>query len=665
MSIARKIISLCMALISCMSAIGASNDGVEKVYVLFKTHLDVGFTDLSSVVTKRYLDDFIPRAIEVNDALRADGSGDRYVWTTGSWLVWKYLHTMPEPACEKLDEAIRRGDIAWNAVPYTVESETMNRDLLHTMLLVSHRLDEKYGKHTIGAKMTDVPGHTRSIIPEFAKVGIKYLHVGVNPASPIPAVPEICRWRDAASGEEIILQYQQDYGAESILPGGKTALSINFTGDNHGPHTYEQVKAIYASLRERYPNAELVPATFSDVAAELDKIKDSLPVVTSEIGDTWIYGYGSAPLRMAKFRKLQSLYSQWLRDGKISIDSDEAINFAVELGLIAEHTQGMDIKTHLRNWDKYDMDKFLAARSSEPFKKVEKSWREIDDYVYSAIAFLPENLRNEAYAEMQRIETPVAVKQKSIATLFSKNKDKEWSQPVLGGLLNVSGVTYQTFDADDADDYLNRYLRARYDWALDDIGKTGLKESGAVSATVKAKIEKQYSKKEKEGTRIISEIAFPAESGVDNRALPEKMQVECFLYKGDSKADITLTIFNKPAVRLPESYWISFDAPSIVGIVAEKIGEEVDLTDVVEKGNRRMHGIDRYADIVTADGKLRIWSDEAFLVNVGEAKGWDYSTDKPDCTGGLHFNLSNNLWGTNFAMWNEGSITYHFTIEKQ
>lgn len=35
----------------------------------------------------------------------------------------------------------------------------------------------------------------------------------------------------------------------------------------------------------------------------------------------------------------------------------------------------------------------------------------------------------------------------------------------------------------------------------------------------------------------------------------------------------------------------------------------------------------------------------------------------PTRAGGIHFNLSNNLWGTNFSMWNEGSLTYRFTIE--
>ena len=33
---------------------------VEVVHVIFKTHLDVGFTDLAQKVVTRYFDDYIP-----------------------------------------------------------------------------------------------------------------------------------------------------------------------------------------------------------------------------------------------------------------------------------------------------------------------------------------------------------------------------------------------------------------------------------------------------------------------------------------------------------------------------------------------------------------------------------------------------------------------------
>lgn len=633
---------------------------VRTVYVVFKTHLDVGFTDLSSVVTQRYLTEFIPNAISVADALRAEHSADRYVWTTGSWLIWKYLHTASDADVARLEAAIRRGDIVWNAMPYTVESETMNRDLLRACLKISQRLDQRYGRHTISAKMTDVPGHTRSIVEPLSQAGISLLHIGVNPASPIPNVPPVCRWRDAASGSEVILMYQQDYGSESILPDGKTAVSVQFTGDNHGPHSLQQVKDIYADLRRRYPNARVQAATLNDVAQALQPMRQELPVVTSEIGDTWIYGYGGAPQRMARFRALQNLYSKWIAQGRLNPDSDATLNFALELGLIAEHTQGMDVKTHLQNWDKYDTDAFQAARNTEPFQKMEASWKEIDDYLFSAIALLPAELQTEGRAALQP-PTPVREPQGR-----EPETPQTWSVPLIdaGGVsLQLAGLTYQQFNSHDYDCYLNHYLRARYGWALADIGKPGLDQSHAVSVTLPAQTVRMEKRR---GGQRIYELAFTQPDSVDARTFPKKMRASVRTDRRGRRAEVTLTIFDKPAVRLPEAYWLSFTAADISTLLAEKVGEPVDLSDVVERGNRYMHGIDRYVDIITRTADtLRIWSPDAFLINVGEARGLNYTaTGQPDIRGGVHFNLNNNLWGTNFCMWDEGTTTYRFYIER-
>ena len=651
-------------LIACvMSGLAKAQDvnpKVEKVYVSFKTHLDVGFTDWSSIVTDRYVNEFIPKALDLSERLAAEGTGDRYVWTTGSWLIWKYLNTASEEDVRRMEAAIRRGDIVWNAVPYTVESEALNEDIYDTILLLAKKLDEKYGKKTIAAKMTDVPGHTRSIIRPMTRAGIEFLHIGVNPASQVPAVPEFCLWRDA-EGNELVLAYQLDYGLQALLPGGKVAIAINFTGDNHGPHTYDEVRGIYEDLRAKYPEAEIIPGSFNEIAEELRAMKDQLPVVTSEIGDTWIHGYASAPMRLAKFRALSELYSQWLSDGKIRKDSDEAVAFAVELAMVTEHTFGVDVKTHIKNWDIYDMDEFIATRKeNDSFQYAEVSWAEQDAYIDAAIACLPGNLQNEAYAAVVSVESVHVPCLEGAAYV----QGGQWSEKLLkNDILNVSGLYYQTYDGGYYEDFFSRYLRARYGWALADFGKTGIEESKAVNANVPAEIVMSKTVKEKNGTRSVYELTFRRDGRLDERMFPAKIFMEVFEHRKGNKADITLTLIDKPAVRLPEAYWLSFDAKDIVSLVAEKTGSEVNLMDVVERGNRQMHGIDRYVDIVTDNGTVRIWSKEAFLVNVGEAMGLNYSTSYPDMQGGIHFNLNNNLWGTNFTMWNEGSFSYHFTVE--
>ena len=74
--------------------------------------------------------------------------------------------------------------------------------------------------------------------------------------------------------------------------------------------------------------------------------------------------------------------------------------------------------------------------------------------------------------------------------------------------------------------------------------------------------------------------------------------------------------------------------------------------------------IDRYVDIVKKEGTFRIYSPDAFLIGLGKDPGLNFSAEPVKINEGLHFNLLNNLWGTNFCMWNEGNLTYRFTIEK-
>ncbi|HEU5090194.1 MAG TPA: hypothetical protein VFT99_22215, partial [Roseiflexaceae bacterium] len=106
----------------------APHTQIERVHVIFKTHLDIGFTDLARAVTRRYMEEFIPQALATAEQLRAQGR-DRFIWTTGAWLIWEYLqHAGPEQRA-RLERAIEAGDIAWHALPFTLHSELTDADL--------------------------------------------------------------------------------------------------------------------------------------------------------------------------------------------------------------------------------------------------------------------------------------------------------------------------------------------------------------------------------------------------------------------------------------------------------------------------------------------------------------------------------------------------------
>lgn len=664
----KKILILLLASLAGSLGLGAapqqaSDPQVEKVLVIFKTHLDIGFTDLSSKVEQRYIDYYIPKAIEVARRLREEGGDERYVWTTGAWLVDAYLRQATPEAAAELEEAIRRGDIVWNGVPYTVESESMNRALFEGILRLSQRLDARFGKHTSAAKMTDVPGHTRSIVPLLSEAGIGFLHVGTNPAVSVPDVPPVCRWRDPASGREIILMYQGSYGDTMLLPDGRTAVSINLTGDNHGPHSIEEVHRIFASLRERYPSARIVAASLNDVAAALEPMRADLPVVTSEIGDTWIYGYGSAPLRMARFRELGRLYDGWIRQGRLAPDSDAAIDFAVRLGMIAEHTWGADIKTHLRNWDKYDFDSFTAARTQPEFLFTEQSWRELDDNIDKAVALLPDPLREEAREALKQVGE---VDRRPVTGNDSDRKldaTGRYAFETKGVKCLLGGIAYQSFSNDDYTRFQDAYLTSHVQWAIEDNGKPGLDRSPARSATIEARVAKCSAERSREGRRIRTEMVFPEDARIDPRVLPEAVRCQWEIARDGRSVAWTVDLVGKPANRMPEAYWVSIQPEELLSVVAEKTGGRVDLLDVVPGGNRQMHGIDRYVDLVTRRGTLRITSPDALLVVVGERNALNYSTQLPDLRQGIHFCLFDNLWGTNFSMWWGGDMRYRFRAE--
>ena len=40
------------------------SDRIDRVYLIFKTHLDLGFTDSAAAVERSYFEEFIPSAIQ-------------------------------------------------------------------------------------------------------------------------------------------------------------------------------------------------------------------------------------------------------------------------------------------------------------------------------------------------------------------------------------------------------------------------------------------------------------------------------------------------------------------------------------------------------------------------------------------------------------------------
>src|ERR1035438_2067453 len=126
---------------------------VKRVLVMFKCHFDAGFIDTQYNVVHKYFNQYFPHAIEIARAANAGGKR-RYVWTTGSWLLFEYLEQASTSDRKTMEEAIARGDIAWHALPFTWQTEMMDQSMIEGGLALSQSLDKRFGKVTTGAKMT-------------------------------------------------------------------------------------------------------------------------------------------------------------------------------------------------------------------------------------------------------------------------------------------------------------------------------------------------------------------------------------------------------------------------------------------------------------------------------------------------------------------------------
>lgn len=80
---------------------------MKKVIVVSKTHLDLGFTDYAGSIRQKYIDTFIPEAIDLAEKVNTE-SEKYFVWTTGSWIIKEALED--EKGSEKLRQALKDGN---------------------------------------------------------------------------------------------------------------------------------------------------------------------------------------------------------------------------------------------------------------------------------------------------------------------------------------------------------------------------------------------------------------------------------------------------------------------------------------------------------------------------------------------------------------------------
>ncbi|MBO5882851.1 MAG: DUF5054 domain-containing protein [Clostridia bacterium] len=569
----------------------------KEVLVIFKTHLDIGFTDYSENVRKRYLDGYIPNAIKVGYELR--GSDTPFVWTVGSWLIWQALKSDSDGSVER---AIKDGLLRWHALPFTTHTELMNKTLFEYGVSISRKLDERFGLETVGAKMTDVPGHTVGMIPILKANGVEFLHLGVNPATPLPSVPPVFKWKWGE--DEITVMYQGDYGED--MEFDDFIVSFAHTGDNLGPQSPDVIVKVYEELRKKYPNCDIHAATIDDLARRVRGLKE-LPVIEKEIGDTWIHGAGTDPQKMSRYRRL-------LRE--IEDMDDISADLTDSLLCVPEHTWGMDVKTHFPLKEPYT-HKELEAVADER-EKIERSWEEQRDYVRKA-------------EELLGVVSEYPVEKYDL-TLYTETEIPDEID---------YEISWQLFDNSDYEWYSKNYMRCHLDWAIWDFTKVGLMDY--VGEILTAKVTRAYYK----GDEKLYLLEFDEEA-TEIYGLPS-------FYLKLNGSEIELKWFGKKASRLPQAFWFKIKGMQEKWQI-NKMGQWISPEDILD--SNLICGIDRGVK----NDSVEIESLDCALVAPYGRKLLRYKQET--CVQDLYFNLYNNIWNTNFPIWYSDDAIFRFKINK-
>ncbi|GIN59766.1 DUF5054 domain-containing protein [Lederbergia ruris] len=690
---------------------------MKNVHVVFKTHLDIGFTDLAETVLQSYIREYIPNSINL-----AEKSEGRFIWTTGSWLISYFLKCPEVPEYEKnrMRSAIQSGLIRWHGLPVTTHTELMDEKLFEYGLSIFKELDKEFHKKTIASKMTDVPGHTIAIVPLMAKTGLKYLHIGVNASSAMPAVPEMFVWR-ARDGSEIIVHYAKDYGQTFERDGWEDILYFAHSHDNQGPpKSLEEINQLYETLAKQYPDSNIIASSLDDFAKVAWERRSELPIIEEEIADSWIHGIASDPKKVSNYRNLLLLRDKWLLEESMTIDSQEYKNFSDYLLLIAEHTWGGNGNVFLPDYRNYRIKDFENARAKDrieinknrstmdfadlmasistnindryyetkrSYALYEKSWQEQRNYINQAIFALEPAHQKEA---MQLINKKVKIldiipergKEIKIGkeyiigdfrVVFSESGGLK--QIRIGGYDFLQGdnrfgeLSYERFDFHNYNKYLSQYSRLDQQtasWALVDFAKRGIEAYPEIQHEImKPIIEKSALQKPADHVNVIFDLSF-RNNAMDLWGVPKIVQLVYTFNAEKHTIDVSLKWKDKKANRMPEAYWFetTLDVLNPYRWQMHKLGEYLSPYNVLSGGNRDIHALtEKGLKYTGTEGEIDISSREAPLVSFGHRGLLNFDNKQRPLNNGIFVNLYNNVWGTNFPAWFEDDMTFHFNAK--
>ena len=251
----------------------------------------------------------------------------------------------------------------------------------------------------------------------------------------------------------------------------------------------------------------------------------------------------------------------------------------------------------------------------------------------------------------------------SVASLVDGPSGHEWVEPGTPGL---AAFHYRTYDEADFNVWNSEY-NPGCGPPCGDFAKQGMDSAAPESKSWAPSLTALYQRADlapAQGCTFAAELALPDEAVTKYGGMSGVFllfELDADVTAAAPTLGVELRWLNKTASRLAESAWLSFvprlgDAPDLTKWRMDILGSPVSPLEVVAMGTRHIHAVwdgPSFDDVANGGALVRIVPLDTPLVSPGDAEHLLHydGNAQPDLSGGWHFDVASNVWGTAFPQW--------------